>query len=229
MSGNLKLIMKNISELPFMPRVLSFMIDFFSTILSLTSVVFIFKYYGSLSVTQKTIISSLMRVLMVTSGLLVTWFMIIKYVHILGDDPVREWYTEEPQLACSLLSLMVPNIICLTNLFFVLCAKCYMMADTMNYLSLDHDRLSNIILLLLITLVVGEITFLFLIYGTLCPKLKLEKIKEEFDIALPENIKNTPPVVMIHELSLLVPECIFQLIKFMKQRKKSRYNKFTTI
>ena len=161
-----------------------------------------------------------------TSGLLLTWIMIINYIHILGEDYVRDWYNEEPQFACSVLSLMVPLIISLTTLFFVLCAKCYMMADTMNYLSLDHDRLSNIILIVMITLIVGEITSLFLIYGSLCPKLKLEKIKEEYNITLPENVKNTPPVVMIHELSLIVPECIFQLIKLMKLRKKSRYNRF---
>ena len=47
-----------------------------------------------------------------------------------------------------------------------------MMTNPMEYLSLDHDWLSKIALFLIVTSITTEVTTLFLVYGTLCTKVR---------------------------------------------------------
>jgi hypothetical protein len=77
-----------ISEIPFIPEIYSPVIDILATILTLTTLALIFRYYGSLMETQKTVITTLMRVLMVSVGILVVWFIIMTYIQRMMPDQV---------------------------------------------------------------------------------------------------------------------------------------------
>ena len=80
-----------ISEIPFVSEIYSLVIDVLATILTLTTLALIFRYYGSLMETQKTVITTLMRVLMVSVGILVAWFIIMTYIQRMMPDQVSSF------------------------------------------------------------------------------------------------------------------------------------------
>ena len=65
-----------------------FLVELPLTLFSLTSLAFIYNYYGSLLETQKTLISFLMRCFMVTSSIYLIIFKTVRFVEILLPEQV---------------------------------------------------------------------------------------------------------------------------------------------
>ena len=189
-------------------------------ILVLTSHALIFKYYGSLLGTHQTLITYLVRLLMITGSILNLHYILVRDLHDLIPDQMEYWYRHETQLACSLFTTMVPSVIFLTNLFFILVTKGYMMLNTMHYLGINHEKIAKVLFFTIIVINVGEFTALLLRYGTLCPKVKLENIRTVYKLNLAEDVPHTPAIVPYHVVLLIIPEIISRLALFLKRRRR---------
>ena len=209
-----------ISELTFLPIVVRVILDLITLTLAVTCNALIYKYYGSLMETHQTLITYMVRLLMITGGMLNLNYILVRDLHDMFPEWMESWYRHETQLACSLFTTMVPSVIFLTNLFFVLVTKGYMMLNTLHYLSLNHEKLAKILFWTIAVINFGEFTALFLRYGTLCPKVKLENIRTVYKINLPEDTPHTPAIVPWHIIILIVPEVIFRLSMLKKRRKR---------
>ncbi len=146
---------------------------------------------------------------------------LVKFFHLLFTEQSKHFYTYHTELSCNLLSLSVPGSVFQTNLFLILCVKCYMMVNTMKYLGLDHDSLKKIALLGLIGFNVIERLILLYFYGTLCPSVKLYKIRSDYNVSISE-IGKVPPVFLIHMIFLGLPEVVYRIIILRKGRKQRR-------
>lgn len=139
------------------------------------------------------------------------------------EDQVTIWYTKNTQLTCSLFNGVVPTIIFLTNLFFVLCTKTYMVANTLRFLSLDHNKLSKIVIGVMLTFIATEVLILYLVYGTLCTKQKLFFLRTKYKIYVPpEDSKYIPTVYYVHLIMLLIPVAINKILKIKNLWKNKR-------
>ena len=195
--------------------------EFVLLICSFLSLLSIYKYYGSLPETKKTLVTYLMRSLMITAAIYMLHRKTIRFFHILFPEQANYFYTYHTEFSCNLLSTFVPGSLFQTNLFFILCAKYYMMVNTMSYLSLDHDRLKKFALIIMIGLNIIEKLILLFIYGSLCPCNKLHKIEKEYGVNVSE-IKAIPPISIIHMISLGLPELIYRIILLIKRRNQNR-------
>ena len=209
-----------ISELTFLPIVVRVILDLITLTLAVICNALIYKYYGSLMETHQTLITYMVRLLMITGGILNLNYILVRDLHDMFPEWMESWYQNDTQLACSLFTSMVPSVIFLTNLFFVLVTKGYMMLNTLHYLGLDHEKLAKVLFCTIVGINAGEFTVLFLRYGTLCPKGKLENIRTVYKINLPEDTPHTPAIVPFHTLILIVPEVIFRISMLLKRRKK---------
>ena len=163
-----------------------------------------------------------MRCLMISGGLYVMNFKIVRFLNIFMEDQVIIWYTNNTQLTCSLFNGVVPAIIILTNLFFVLCTKTYLVANTLRFLSLDHNKLSKIIICVMLTFIAIEVLILYLVYGTLCTKQKLYFLRTKYKIDLPEDRKYIPTVYYVHMIMLVIPVAIDKILKIKNSWKNRR-------
>ncbi len=162
-----------------------------------------------------------MRTLMITGGICMLHMKLVKFFHVMFPEQSKHFYTYHTELSCNLLSSSVPGTIFETNIFLILCVKCYMMVNTMKYLELDHDSLKKIALLVLIGFNVIERLILLYFYGTLCPSVTLYKIESDYNVNVSE-IEKLPPIIPIHLIFLGLPEVVYRIIMLRKGRKQRR-------
>ncbi len=211
-----------ISDYVFESTILTVIIELVLLLCSFLCVFFIYKYYGSLVETQKTLITFLMRVLMITG---VYWSLnrkINKFFHLLLPDESKYFYSNHTELACNIMSSYLPSTLFISNLTMILCTKCFMMVNTMRYLSLDHDYLKRIALISFIVYHTTEKLLLYFIYGTLCPSSKLDKIRITYNVDV-SNIHHLPRLYFVYVMFLGLPEAIYRIILLRKIRKERRY------
>ncbi len=108
------------------------------------------------------------------------------------------------------------------NLAMILCTKCYMMVNTMRYLSLDHDYLKKIALLGFIAFNTTEKLLIYFTYGTLCPEVKLDKIRIIYNVDI-SNVNHLPKIYALYTVFLGLPEAIYRIIPLLKFRTENRY------
>ena len=139
---------------------------------------------------------------------------------------VAIWYISNSGLTCSLLSAVVPYICVLISLFFVLCVKSYMTDNALEYLNLNHDILSKIAVLVVVGTIICEVLTLLIVYGSLCPKAKIEVIKQLYSIQVGDCIGEVPPIVIYHASLLLLPATVSKILSF---KDNLRYFKFACV
>ncbi len=205
-----------IVNLPIVPKVISLVINCILAAFSLASTVFIYKYYESLPLANKTILTHLMQFSMYSCGLnIIVFFLIIPNLIYFTPEFIQYCLTHVPDLTCSTL-LPEPYFI-LTFLFFYAIVIFKSMARLLPtvYLGMNHEYVKKFALLMIITAWQLDMSLILYRYQTLCTDNMFYKIEVFYGMKVDKPIKLKPPMSANHFMVLWMPQTLSYLCKFI--------------
>ena len=180
-----------------------------------------FLYYRSIPYERTTVLTYLMKSLMILTGLTVIWHDLS---NIILQYPVQVgiWFEASPQATCA----MFPNEIIgmmIKCIILILSFRLYLTISPFCFHSLNHELIFEISLAMIVMVTFFESLLMYLAYGILCPNLRLLKLMAKiYGVTIPDEILeigNQPPLLAIQAALVGVPEV---MRKFLKYKSKDR-------
>ena len=137
-------IIFSIVNLPIVPKVITLVINSILALIALASTMFVYKYYGSLSMPNKTILTHLLQFSMYSSALnIILFFFIIPYLIYFTPEVVKQGLMHVPDLTCSLLLPEPYFILGFIFTFAIIIFKSIARLLPTVYLNMNHDQASH--------------------------------------------------------------------------------------
>ena len=210
-------IIFSIVNLPIVPKVITLVINSILALIALASTMFVYKYYGSLSMPNKTILTHLLQFSMYSSALnIIVFFFIIPYLIYFTPEVVKQGLMHVPDLTCSLLLPEPYFILGFIFTFAIIIFKSIARLLPTVYLNMNHEQVKTIALVMIITAWQLDICLILYKYGTICTDNMKYKIEAFYEIEINKMmIKSKPPLTVNHFIILFIPQTMSCIWKFM--------------
>ena len=205
-----------ILKLPMFPLMVINFGDFISTVIFLAYATLTWKYYESLPIQRKTVLSYLVQDLMLVFGSFRIMHMIRYFIISTGVLNDALMTGEYPNLTCSMISSVPYPVISQHLIGAVNSFQAFAKINPATYLSFNHEKARKITLVLIILLVIIEFVLVSLTYGTLCGKTDISFIQAFTGLQV--DLKTTPKLGVWSAFLSCSPRLIY--IWFERKEKK---------
>ena len=164
---------------------------------------------------------------MITCSLILVYRLAMELAIAGFHENIQGYLLTLPNLTCSLLSPEPFIVLFFYNIYVILFFKVMVALYPIQYLSMDHDCVSKMVLMLMLTMWSFEFFMFTIIYGTYCHPVQIYFLKLLYNFKFDEeNLNKKPSIVLVHTAITLIP----QIIKFIaktKHRKDKRVHPYT--
>ena len=180
-----------------------------------------FRHYNSLALERQTVLTNFLKYSMISCSLILVYRLIMELAIAAFHQNIQGFLLTLPNLTCSLLSLEPLIVLFFYNVYVILFFKVMVALYPVQYLSMDHDCVSKMILMLMLTMWSFEYLLLAIIYGTYCHNVQIHFLKQLYSFKFDEaNLNTKPSIVLVHIALILIP----QIIKFIAKTKHRKGN-----
>lgn len=218
-------ILVSAKEMPFLPVSLKIIMHGLVCCTVISILMAGYFYYGSVPHAQTTVLTYLMRLLMIVTSSTVTWFNLLA---VLLEYPRAAdfWFEASPETACVFFRaefFMGNALKCIITLFTF---RLYLTLHSLRFHRMNHEKVFKITLALLITLTLLENIAIYLSNRTLCSNLRLFQILTKVhgvDLSV-DAFQNTsqPPLLAIQCALTIIPEIVRKFINYKRNKKSNR-------
>ena len=208
-----------ILKLPIFPCTVINIGDLVSTIIFLSYATLTWKYYKSLPIQRKTVLSYLVQDLMLVFGSFRIMHMIRYFIistGVLNDALVTGEY---PNLTCSMISSLPYPVFSQHLIGAVNSFQAFAKINPATYLSFNHEKARKIAIVVIILLVIIELVVVALTYGTVCGKSDISFIQAFTEMQV--DLKTTPKLSILSLIISCSPRLIY--IWFERRDKKRSF------
>lgn len=177
-----------------------------------------YMYYGSVPHARTTVLTYLMKTLMLIASINAIWFNLATCFLDFPDlvDPI---FLEYPQAVCLLFRAELYVGLLLKVTILVLTFRLGLTVNSLEFHGINHEKIYKIALAILILMTTLENVLIYLSYQTLCPNMKiLQLLSNAHGITIPDQeLKNAhgPPLLAIQCILVCIPE---GLRKYLQHR-----------
>jgi hypothetical protein len=180
-------------KLPMFPLMVINIGDFISTAIFLGYAFLIWKYYESLPIQRKTVLSYLVQDVILVFGSFRIMHMIRYFIISTGVLNDALMTGEYPNLTCSLISSVSYPVFSQHLIGAVNSFQAFAKINPITYLSFNHEKARKIALVVIILLVIIELVVVIFTYGTLCNKTDISFIQAFTGLQV--DLKTTPKLL----------------------------------
>ena len=212
-----------IKDCNILPKYLNIFLHFLVGTVAFASDVLVYKFYGHLPDFKKSVLTYTVRLMVVASGIAVVWYNLAAII-LQFSSYLSKWVAEYPNMFCTLLRAeTVCEVIIVATIMIQLCKACIVF-NSMYFLSMDHERVFKVILILVLIIFVTHNSLALILAGTLCPAPKLSRILNLNRIEVDEEMKKAaPPLFFVYLFVAFLATMILKLVKKFRNRKERKY------
>ena len=207
-----------VKESNMLPGYLNVILHIVVGFIALASDVLVFKFYGSLPDFKKSVLTYMVRLLVVASGIAVVWYNLAAII-LEFSFYISPWVAEYPNTCCTLLRAETVCEVMLVAIIMIQLCKACIVFNSLFFLSMDHERVFKFSLVVVLVIFMTHNSLALFFAGTLCPLPKLSRILRLNKIKVPEEMKKTaPPLIFIYFIITFLATIILKFVKRIKNK-----------
>ena len=212
---------------PSYPTPYIFFIDTVGTIISFTSIYFVFTFYtASVTAMNRTCIQGLSQLMLICFGLLLTRAFFVSLMVNVFHELTQTLITEYPNLSCHLFNDRSTGMPLFCSILMLVVSRLGLLLFPMRFQSLNHERIVQVCIALTVGLTLTDLFLSFTSsYFHYCINIDGFLRKNKFYMH-PENLKESSFLAPVRILSFLTlfTEATNQFISTYRQFKVNKVN-----
>ena len=203
-----------------LPTYLNILLHMIICFVSMCSDIIVYCYYGSLPGCKKNLLTYIVRLMSVVSGVTVVWFN-MSAIAVEFPAYTGQLLLAYPNIICSILRSETFSELIILSITLVQLCKAFIVSQTLYFLNMNHERVFKYILTGVIALFVTQNGSALIFTETLCTETKIKRLLQVQKIDLPQHVINiAPPWFLVHVLFAFISTLLFKFLKWKKLKKK---------
>ena len=199
-----------------LPTYLNIFLHLLICFISVCSDIIVYCYYGSLPDCKKSLLTYIVRLMSVVSGVTVLWFN-MSAIAVEFPAYTGQLLLAYPNLFCSLLRSETFSEVIIFSVALVQLCKAFIVSKTFFFLNMNHERVFKYILAGVVAIFVIQNGSALIFTKTLCTDTKIKRLLQVQKIDLPKEVINqAPPLFLVHVLFAVISTLLLKFIKWKK-------------